>query len=79
MSADRVNCCIPFCRRTTAHTEFNEWICGKHWPSVRASRRRLYARYKRLRKASGNTRYVGICAALWHALKREAIERAAGI
>jgi hypothetical protein len=74
----RLGCCVPFCRRTTARAEFDEWICGKHWQMVSKDRRRAYGRRTRQWR-----RYYtvddAVMARLWAALKREAIERAAGI
>ena len=37
---DRVPCCVPFCRRTIARGDFNEWICPRHWPLVSAATKR---------------------------------------
>jgi len=51
----RLNCCVPFCRRTRGirkgETELpSEWICGPHWAAVPKSvkrRKRLNARFIR--------------------------------
>ncbi|WP_126975557.1 hypothetical protein [Frigidibacter oleivorans] len=49
--ADRLRCCIPFCRRTHHNREgFGEWICQKHWSAVPKAMRRAYASAKRRRK-----------------------------
>lgn len=73
----RIACCIPFCKRTKKDNgAFDEWICGSHWRAVRAGRRRVYARLKRLARHAGNGDYRKACRACWNTLKREAIERA---
>lgn len=79
LMAERLPCCVPFCRRTIKGGEFAEWICGEHWRLVRRDRRMVYARYRRLWRRSGKTQYVGACNGTWSALKREAVEAAAGI
>jgi hypothetical protein len=67
----RTRCCVPFCTHTTAH-EFGEWICGEHWRlTSRTWRRRLF---KARRK-----RWHDLADRMWLRLKRQAIERAAGI
>lgn len=33
----RLACCVPFCRRSVKVGEYNEWVCGKHWPLVSRS------------------------------------------
>jgi hypothetical protein len=73
----RLACCVPFCRRTTGRTEFVEWICGKHWPLIDHRYRRVYGRAARRwrRYRVGGER----AARLWRRIKRQAIERAAGI
>lgn len=43
--ADRVKCVMDGCRRTTAGTPGNEWMCGTHWRAFcppRSRRRRAY-------------------------------------
>lgn len=85
MMTTRLHCCVPFCRRTTAHTEFSEWLCGDHWRLVDRRRRQVYGRYmrqwRRYRGApSGLSRSEHNAAhRIWERLKRQAIERAAGI
>jgi len=81
MTAARITCCVPFCRRTTRNDEaFVEWICGDHWKLADKPRRRVWGRVK------GRWRRYGPPAAapyiehrLWASLKRQAIERAVGI
>lgn len=78
---------MPFCRRTTGRAEFSEWLCGDHWRLVDKRRRRVYGRYMRQWRRfgpSGNTPeyYARVHAAagrIWNRIKRQAIERAAGI
>lgn len=75
----RLTCVVPFCRRTTARAEFDEWLCGDHWRAIPKAKRRVYGRIVRqwrryYRKADGVRG-----ARIWRVLKRIAIERAAGI
>jgi len=74
---ERLGCCVPWCKRTTPRTEFTEWICGKHWPLIDKRYRRAYGRAARRwrRYRVGGER----AARLWRRIKRQAIERAAGI
>lgn len=52
--AERISCCVPFCRRTIkCEGPGNyEWICGKHWmlisPTLRRRKYRLFRLYRRL-------------------------------
>lgn len=47
--SERLNCCIPFCRRTTRNDEgYSEWVCGKHWQAVPKTMRRIYIRARRV-------------------------------
>ena len=66
--SNRLACCIPGCRRTSA-MPYSEWICGKHWSLIPKARRRIYQRAKRLRK-DPRALYR-----LWSRCKRIAIER----
>lgn len=59
IAAGRIPCCVPGCRRTFAPEEgSSEIMCGDHWRTVPAYRRRrhraLIARYRRL---YGDTAY----------------------
>jgi hypothetical protein len=77
MTAERLACQVPFCRRTTAASRFpagTEWICADHWRLVDRRRRRVYARAKRQLPER-----PGVLAMLWSRLKAEAIEAAMGI
>ena len=81
---DRLPCCVPFCRRTTAAGRFDEWLCAKHRPLVSA---RLKARKRKAQRPLLRAHARGLdkpliaarAAATWQACKAEAIERAAGI
>jgi hypothetical protein len=45
VTAARLPCCVPFCRRTIgAEGTFSEWICGRHWRLVDKDLRRLKSR-----------------------------------
>lgn len=82
----RINCCVPFCKRTRKPiNDATEWICGDHWKIVRKNRRRVYGRHKKRWRRFGPEwtadKYL-FCRRirrLWNSLKREAIERAAGL
>lgn len=80
MISSRLLCCVPFCRRTTGRTEFSEWLCGPHWRLVDKRKRQVYGRYMRQWRRYGPTERMAAAAGrIWERLKREAIERAAGI
>jgi len=77
----RVNCCVPFCRRTIGAGRLasgdDEWICGMHWALAPKRMRRAYHRARRRGR-----RYGKGCKGtyrLWRRLKRAIMERAAGI
>lgn len=77
---ERIACVVPFCRRTTGRTEFSEWLCGDHWRMVDKPKRRVYGRYMRQWRRYGPTKRMAAAAdRIWNRLKREAIEKAAGI
>jgi hypothetical protein len=73
---DRLQCLVPFCRRTIRRTalppEHNEWICGKHWTVTSVTWRRRRALFRRRGRRD-------LEAMMWKRLKRQAIERAAGL
>lgn len=77
--ARRLKCCVPFCRRATKRTEFDEWICGDHWRLIPKNRRRVYGRivkqWRRYRAKNIGRRG----ARVWRRLRQIAIERAAGL
>lgn len=72
--AERLRCCVPFCRRTTGRYEPpTEWICADHYKLVPA-------KLKRLRTKALRTRRIGqLDSWLWREVKRRAIEAAGGI
>lgn len=76
---ERLGCCVPFCRRTTKRTEWDEWLCGDHWRMIPKDKRRVYGRivrrWRRYHKKSDVPRGWRI----WNRLKSIAIERAAGV
>lgn len=83
----RTSCLVPFCRRTTSNEKLKarrhtEWICGRHWALTDRQARRLLFRIRRKitqRPLSRRLVLQGIEMRLWELLKRQAIERAAGI
>lgn len=78
----RIQCCVPFCpcTRKNVSAEYCEWICGDHWRLVDKARRRVWERArKRWRRFGPPVSADAISSRLWAALKRQAIERAAGI
>lgn len=49
-AADRIPCCIPFCRRTAPASRFpdcSEIICGKHWRLAPVADRRSHSKLRR--------------------------------
>lgn len=74
MTADRLHCLVPGCRRTTPAGRFSEWVCPKHWPAVSRDLRRRYARAKR--RAVKDPRWARIAARLWVRCRQAAIEEA---
>lgn len=48
----RTPCCIPFCRRTTAHP-FKEWICGDHWKLIPPRMKKRHRVAQRLAERAG--------------------------
>ena len=85
----RLQCCVPFCRRTRAYdrpadavegARPTEWICGDHWLLVDKAKRRVWGRIRgRWRRFGPPAAANAIEDRLWARLKREAIERAMGI
>ncbi|MDQ0510915.1 hypothetical protein [Ancylobacter amanitiformis] len=91
----RLQCCVPFCRRTTKDRH-DEWVCGKHWSAVPQRERRRLARAGRwYRKRFGQNaawtypagspkrieavRFDRHWRKCWERCKRAAIEAAGGI
>ena len=74
----RLPCLVPGCRRTTAHVEFAEWICGPHWRAVPAFPKRLLAKARRRHKRRPSEQLAGLKARQWEACRAAAIDAAAG-
>ena len=80
----RIRCAVPFCRRTRRDDgSFTEWICQEHWVLTSARLRRIYSlRKRRIRRLVSHHdigREIRAKRRTWQWLKRQAIERAAGI
>lgn len=89
----RLLCCVPFCRRTRADDgDFVEWMCGDHYRLVDRRLKTLRSRIRRrcekiVRGADYRRGWVHLRVTrahhtdnlLWDRMKRQAIERAAGI
>lgn len=82
----RVACLVPFCGRTSAR-RWAEWLCGDHYRLVDGDLKRLRIRNRRRWTAivasdgapSRRLRCETIERAIWSRMKRQAIERAAGL
>ncbi|TAA54585.1 hypothetical protein [Shinella sp. JR1-6] len=85
--ADRLSCCVPFCRRTVDRQKLdaghNEWLCHIHWKLVPARLKRRRAKLRRLAKRTGDparlARIHRADDAAWAACRAKAIEGAAGL
>jgi hypothetical protein len=79
----RIGCIVPGCRRSTKVGDFDEWVCGRHWPTVPRQMRRLYAAAKRrARRSVGmpeTMRSALVAARVWRRCRDAAIEIAMGI
>lgn len=79
----RIRCEVPFCRRTAKRlpddTAATRIICGKHWRLGDARYRKLYSMAKRNWKKTGTDRYGWLMHRAWERVRRQAIERAAGL
>jgi hypothetical protein len=82
----RVNCIIPFCRRTRGDrkgdpvTPDMEWICGEHWKSVPRQYRRVWGRIRRRWRRFGPEADAKPSDwRVWCRLKAVATERAVGL
>jgi hypothetical protein len=71
MTAARLLCLVPFCRRTTRAGRFLEWICPDHWRPIPTRTKALYTRMKRRRPE--------VAERMWSRLKASCIEIAAGV
>lgn len=75
----RSTCCVAGCERWSRKYP-GEWICGRHWRLIRASRRRALRKLWRMVSAEGWTnRTVVLESRLWRGARREATLRSAGI
>ena len=87
--ADRVPCCIPFCKRTAArakHPGVVEIICYLHYRTGSKTLRSRLSRLRKRRERYHPERDVGKIARsyaidwqIWSRLKNQIIERAMGI
>jgi hypothetical protein len=75
----RISCVVPFCRRSTARADFDQWLCGDHWRSTDKAARQVYGRYLRRWRRYGAAAYGPAAARCWRWLVAQAIQRAAGI
>ncbi|MBM7049708.1 hypothetical protein [Rhizobium lusitanum] len=81
---DRICCCVPHCRRTTAKDTlpygFNEWVCQPHYADVdiKLKRQRAALRRRNVKRIDAE-RYVATDDRMWRRIKKQAIERAARI
>jgi hypothetical protein len=75
----RIPCVVPFCRRTTARADFDQWLCGDHWRLTDKASRRVYGRHLRRWRRYGTASYGPAAARIWRRLCAQAIQRAAGI
>ena len=75
----RLACVVPFCRRTTARADFDEWICGDHWRLIDKVRRQVHGRHLRRWRRYGAAAYGPAAARIWRRMVEQAIQRAAGI
>lgn len=77
----RITCCVPFCKRTKPNPdrELAEWICSRHWQATSKGRREAYRTVARLVRKGYVDERGELMRKLWENLKRQAIERAAGI
>lgn len=77
-TATRLACSVPYCQRTRKGGP-GEWICGKHWPLTEPTLRRKFYRLKRRARRTGRITTRRAMWWAWDKLKRQVIERAAGI
>lgn len=53
MTAHRIQCCVPFCKRTHRNDEgYVEWICQRHWSLVPRRTRGKWKLSKKVAKRS---------------------------
>lgn len=70
--SQRVACAVPGCGRSCKPERYSEFVCAKHWPATDRRWRLLMFRARR----RGDHALRDKC---WSKLKRQAIERAAGL
>ncbi len=77
----RSTCCIAGCPKwSRKFGPGSEWICGRHWKTVRRSRRKALRTLWRARKAKPNDlRLWERESFIWRVCKREATLKAAGL
>lgn len=44
--ADRIHCCVPFCRRWMRSESSDEMICAEHWRRIPLARRKVWNRIR---------------------------------
>lgn len=75
----RRGCAVPGCRRTSELFR-NEWLCADHWRLVDRSLKTYRTRHlRKLSRAGYATRWRRAENLIWRRMKRQAIERAAGL
>ena len=83
LTADRLPCCVPFCRRTTRRRPEDlsdvEWICPDHWRAVPRPERAILTRCRRKYARRPTMASWRAHRRIWRRRKRRAIELAAGI
>lgn len=64
----RIQCCVPFCRRTRKAGPYSEWICAIHWPMVSKrtkQRRRLADRASKRADSRFNVKVAARTGGVW--------------
>lgn len=79
----RLNCVVPYCRRTRGDrkndpvTEGMEWICADHWKLVG---RKLKLDRRRFKRRYGSSEHGWkLDSWIWKRMKAQAIETAMGL
>lgn len=77
-NAPIIVCCVPFCGRRHRNVEgYGEWCCGPHFGLTDAMARKVYKRM--LKRERPGFDGVQSRDRIWRRIKRQAVERAAGI
>jgi hypothetical protein len=71
----RLPCVVPFCRRSTARADFEQWICSDHWRLIDKTRRRVDGRHLRRWRRYGAAGYGPAAARTGRRLIAQAVER----